>query len=175
MTEPVNDDAPQTTANENDAVAGTVDPAAQLQAELDDAKDRALRAQAELENVRKRLRREMDDERKYALMPLVTDLLPVVDNIARAVAAAEKSPEASGLLEGIKLVAQQLESVLARHNTTRIEAMGKPFDPNVHAAILQQPSADQPANTVLQVAQEGYQLHDRVVRPAQVIVSKAAE
>ena len=175
MSEPANDDAPHTTANENEAVAGTVDPTAQLQAELDDAKDRALRAQAELENVRKRLRREMDDERKYALMPLVADLLPVGDNIARAVTAAEKSPEASGLLDGVKLVAQQLEGVLARHNTKRIEALGKPFDPNVHAAILQQPSADQPANTVLQVAQEGYQLHDRVVRPAQVIVSKAAE
>ena len=105
MSEPANDDAPQTTANDNEAVAGTVDPTAQLQAELDDAKDRALRAQAELENVRKRLRREMDDERKYALMPLVADLLPVVDNIARAVTAAEKSPEASGLLDGVKLVA----------------------------------------------------------------------
>ncbi|MGC3969053.1 MAG: nucleotide exchange factor GrpE [Pirellulales bacterium] len=158
-----------------DAAAALDDPIAKLQAEANEAKDRALRAVAELENVRKRLRREMDDERKYALMPLVGDLLPVVDNIGRAVTAAEKNADVTSLLEGVKLVAQQLESVLAKHNAKRIDALGKPFDPNVHAAILQQPVADQPPNTVVTVAQEGYTLHDRVVRPAQVIVSKAVE
>jgi len=146
---------------------------AQLAAEANDAKDRALRAQAELDNVRKRLRKEMDDERRYASMPLVTDLLPVVDNIGRAVAAAEKSSEASSLLAGVKLVAQQLEGVLARHHTVKIEALGKPFDPNFHAAIMQQPTDEYAPGTVVLVAQEGYQLHDRVVRPAQVIVSSA--
>ncbi len=146
---------------------------AQLAAEANEAKDRALRAQAELDNVRKRLRKEMEDERRYAAMPLVTDLLPVVDNIGRAMAAAEKSSEASSLLTGVKLVAQQLEGVLARHNTVKIDALGKPFDPNVHAAIMQQPTDEYPPGTVVMVAQEGYQLHDRVVRPAQVIVSSA--
>ena len=150
---------------------------AQLAAEANEAKDRALRAQAELENVRRRLRKEMDDERRYAAMPLVTDLLPVVDNLGRAVAAAEKnaakSAETSGLLEGVKLVSQQFEGVLARHHAVKIEALGKPFDPNVHAAIMQQPTDEYPPGTVVLVAQEGYQLHDRVVRPAQVIVSSA--
>lgn len=150
---------------------------AQLAAEANEAKDRALRAQAELDNVRKRLRKEMEDERRYAAMPLVTDLLPVVDNIGRAVAAAEKnaakSAETSGLLEGVKLVAQQLEGVLARHHTVKIDALGKPFDPNVHAAIMQQPTDEYPPGTVVMVAQEGYQLHDRVVRPTQVIVSSS--
>jgi molecular chaperone GrpE len=146
---------------------------AQLAAEANEAKDRALRAQAELDNVRKRLRKEMEDERRYAAMPLVTDLLPVVDNIGRAVAAAEKSADASSLLAGVKLVAQQLEAILARHHTIKIDALGKPFDTNVHAAIMQQPTDEYPPGTVVMVAQEGYQLHDRVVRPAQVIVSSA--
>jgi molecular chaperone GrpE len=146
---------------------------AELAAEANEAKDRALRAQAELDNVRKRLRKEMDDERRYALMPLVTDLLPVVDNIGRAVAAAEKSADASSLLTGVKLVAQQLEAILARHHTVKIDAQGKPFDPNVHAAIMQQPTDEYAPGTVVMVAQEGYQLHDRVVRPAQVIVSSS--
>jgi molecular chaperone GrpE len=158
-----------------EAAAAVDDPIAKLQAEANESRDRALRAVAELENVRKRLRREMDDERKYALMPLVSDLLPVVDDIGRTVAAAEKNADLATLLAGVKMVAQKLEDTLGKHNAKRIEALGQPFDPNVHAAILQQPVADQPPNTVVTVAQEGYTLHDRVVRPAQVIVSKAVE
>lgn len=142
-----------------------------LRADLEDASDRVLRAQAELENYRKRARREMEDERRYAAIPLLSDLLPVLDNLQRAIAAAEKSPEAAALLDGVRLVAQSLEGVLARHHCKRIEALGQPFDPAFHQAISQQPSTDQPPNTVLLVAQEGYVLHDRVVRPAQVIVS----
>jgi len=148
-----------------------VDEAADLRQELAAAKDRALRLQAELDNYRKRMRKEMDDERRYAQLPLLADLLPVLDNVNRAVQAAEKSPDASGLLAGFKMVAQQLESVLSRHHCTRIDALHRPFDPHLHAAIMQQPSNEYPPNTVIQVAQEGYQLHDRVLRPAQVIVS----
>lgn len=144
-----------------------------LRQELSAANDRALRAQADLENYRKRVRREMDEERQYAQLPLLTDLLPVIDNIGRAVAAAETSPDVSGLLAGVKLVAQQLEGVLARHHCQRIEALHHPFDPHLHAAIMQQPTGEFPPNTVVTVAQEGYQLRDRVLRPAQVIVSSA--
>lgn len=152
-------------------MAAAPDDLETLRQELDAAKDRALRLQAELENYRKRVRREMDDERRYAQLPLLKELLPVIDNIGRALQSAEKSPDSSGLLEGVKLVAQQLDSVLSRHHCQRIEALHQPFDPHLHEAILQQPSADHPAGTVLNVTQEGYQLHDRVVRPAQVIVS----
>jgi molecular chaperone GrpE len=102
---------------------------------------------------------------------LIRDLLPVVDNIDRAIEAASKSNEATSLLEGFKLVRQQLITVLMQHNCTQIEALGKPFDPQFHAAIMQQPSDEVPANHVLLVAQAGYKLHDRVVRPAQVIIS----
>lgn len=141
------------------------------QQELAAARDRALRAQAELDNYRKRMRKEMEDERRYAQLPLLSDLLPVLDNVQRAIQAAEKSADGGGLLAGFKMVAQQLEGVLARHHCQRIEALHKPFDPHLHAAILQQPTGEFPPNTVVQVAQDGYQLHDRVLRPAQVIVS----
>jgi len=145
--------------------------AERLRQELEEARGRLLRAQADMENLRKRSRRELDDERRYANLPLLTELLPVMDNVGRAIQAAEKSAEAGALLEGVKLVAQQLESVLAKYHCTRIAALEAPFDPHLHQAIMQQPSADHPPGIVLVVAQDGYQLHDRVLRPAQVIVS----
>ncbi len=143
----------------------------QLRAELEDAKDRALRMQAELENYRKRVARQMDDERRYANLPLIRDLLPVLDNVGRAIEAAEKTHQTASLLEGFKIVAGQLESVLKRHDCSRIDAVGEPFDPNLHEAVFQQPTGEHPANTVLQETQTGFRLHDRVVRPSQVIVS----
>lgn len=147
-------------------------PAADPQSQLAQMQDRLLRSQAELDNFRKRARRELDDERKYANMTLLRDLLPVVDNVTRATDAAEKASETGTLIEGVKMVAQQLQTVLERHHCKRIEALHQPFDPNLHEAIMQQPSEEHPANTVILVAQPGYQLHDRVVRPAQVIVSQ---
>ncbi|HUY36125.1 MAG TPA: nucleotide exchange factor GrpE [Pirellulales bacterium] len=148
--------------------------AGRLRRDLDEARERLLRTQADLENLRKRGRRELDDERRYANLSLLTELLPVMDNVGRAIQAAEKSAEAGALLEGVKLVAQQLESVLTRYHCRRIAALQAPFDPHLHQAIMQQPSADHPPGTVLVVAQDGYQLHDRVLRPAQVIVSSPA-
>ncbi len=144
-----------------------------LRMELEQTGDRLLRAQAELDNYRKRARRELEDSLRYAAMPLLRDLMPVIDNLRRALAAAEKSSEQGGLIDGVKMVAQALESVLARHDCKRIDALGKPFDPAFHEAISQQPSADYPPQTVMYVAQDGYTLGDRVVRPAQVIVSTA--
>jgi molecular chaperone GrpE len=143
-----------------------------VRTELSEARDKMLRAQAELDNYRKRARRELEDERRYSEIDLIRDLLPVLDNISRAVDAAEKKADAASLLEGIKLVRQQLGSLLERHHCKTIDAEGKPFDPAHHEAVMQQPAADKPENTVTMVVQTGYQLHDRVVRPAQVIVSK---
>ena len=142
-----------------------------LRTEMAEAKDRLLRAQAELENYRRRSQREMQDLLRYAELPLLRDLLPVVDDISRAIQAAEKAPDAGGLLEGFRMVEQKLSRFLEAHDCKRIAALDQPFDPNLHQAIAQQPSADKPANTVMLVAQDGYTLHDRVVRPAQVIVS----
>jgi molecular chaperone GrpE len=152
---------------DDDASRDTV----RLAADLADANDRALRLQAEMQNLRSRTSREIADERRYAALPVLRDLLPVVDNIDRAIEAAEKAGEAENLLEGFRLVRQQLMSTLARHECEPIPAEGLPFDPNFHQAILQQPSTNVPAGHVTTVAQAGYKLHDRVVRPAQVIVS----
>jgi len=148
-----------------------VEPSSDTESELAIEKDRVLRMQAEMENLRSRTAREINDERRYAPLPIVRELLPVLDNIDRAIEAAEQSGESDSLLEGFKLVRQQLTTILQQHHCKPIEAVGHPFDPQVHQAILQQPSDKQPANHVLQETQTGYQLHDRVVRASQVIVS----
>lgn len=142
-----------------------------LSAELASANERLLRLQAEMQNLRNRTSREIADERKYAALPVVTDLLPVIDNINRAIGAAEKAGEADNLLAGFRLVNQQLQTLLVRNECVEIPAENEVFDPNFHQAILQQPSADVPAGNVMMVTQTGYRMHDRVVRPAQVIVS----
>lgn len=145
--------------------------AERMQAEIAALKDRELRTRAELENYRKRASRELHDSLQYANLPLLRDLLPILDNIDRAIQAAEQNPEGTGLLEGVKMMRQQVEDLLQQYHCKRIEALHTPFDPNLHHAILQQPSQDFPPNTVVMVTQAGYQLYDRVVRPSQVAVS----
>ncbi len=147
----------------------------ELHVELEEANDRTLRIQAELENYRKRAARELQDERRYAAMPLLRDLLPVWDNINRAIESAERNHDVAALLEGVKMVAQQLENALQQHDCRRIESLHKPFDPNLHEAISQQPSQEYPSGTVVLETQTGFQVHDRVVRPSQVIVSMESE
>ncbi|MDO4558180.1 MAG: nucleotide exchange factor GrpE [Planctomycetia bacterium] len=151
-------------------------PEATLQRELEAANDRILRISAELDNYRKRVQREVQEERRYAAMPLMRELLPVVDNLKRTIEAAEKSGGGvDGLLEGVVMVLDQFESALARHGCVKIEACGKSFDPNFHDAILQRPSTEVAPNMVLAETLTGYRLHDRVVRPSQVIVSAKSE
>lgn len=163
----------ETQAAQEESLAEAINDAGgdDLTVELAAANDRVLRLQAEMQNLRNRTSREIADERRYAAMPILRDLLPVVDNIDRAIEAAEKAGEAENLLEGFRLVRQQLLTTLQAHGATPIEALGQPFDPNFHEAILHQPSPDVAANTVTMVTQQGYTLHDRVVRPSQVIVS----
>ena len=142
-----------------------------LKDQIQDAEGRVLRAQAELENFRRRTRREMEDSLKYANQLLLNDLLPVIDNVYRAVSAASNDSEAQSLHEGFLMVAQQLLDTLSKHGCNRMKAMGEAFDPNLHEALLQSPSDEYRKGQVMQVVQEGYTLHDRVLRPAQVIVS----
>jgi molecular chaperone GrpE len=159
-----------------------------LEQQIREANDRALRSHAELENYRKRAARELADERRYAVVPLVRDLLPVVDNLERAIDAAQAqadtlarsasegkasstSSDVTHLLDGVKMVATQLESVLKQHQAVRIDTVGTPFDPNLHQALAQEASNEHPAGTISRAAQSGYKLHDRVIRPAQVFVS----
>jgi len=154
----------------DDACADDGEPL-DLEDQLAAEKDRVLRLQAEMQNLRNRMSREIADERRYASLPFLRDLLPVVDNIDRAIEAAQQRSDAKSLLEGFKLVRQQLVNILEQHNVQPITALGEPFDPQVHEAILKQPSEEHPADHVALVTQQGYQLHDRVVRPSQVIVS----
>lgn len=150
--------------------------AEQLQAALverDQYKDKCARAMADMDNFRKRIYREMDDERKYQSVPLLKSLLPVFDGLDRAVSAAAQSKNFDDLLNGVQLTIKQIETALAGQGAKAIVALGQPFDPNIHEAISQAPSSDHPPMTVLQDVERGYQVHDRVIRPSKVIVSIA--
>lgn len=136
-----------------------------------DAEERVLRAQAELENFRKRSRRELEEQRKYANLPLIRDLLVVLDNLSLAVSAAGDNQHAAGLLEGVKMVAEQFNNVLRQHSCQPIQSVGANFDPNLHEAVGQEPSEQFAAGVVSRELRVGYQLHDRVVRPSQVFIS----
>ena len=156
-----------------EAAEGGGDSAEDLQSQLNESQQRVLRIQADLENFRKRSRRELDEGLKYAATPLIRDLLPVLDNLQRAIAAeGDAAASGEGMVQGVQMVADQLTMTLAQHHCKVIEAEGQPFDPMLHEALLQQPSDEYPAGTVIQVTQTGYQLHDRVIRPAHVIVSQ---
>ena len=163
---------------ETDALQSDVSPdpieltdAAALVVELEAANDRVLRSQAELENFRKRTRRELDDQRRFANLPLLGDLLPVLDNLDRALEAAEQTDSTTGLLTGVKMVSSQLLAVLMQHGCRPIEAEGVAFDPNLHEAIGKEPSTETAEGFVTRVTRVGYQLHDRIVRPPQVLIS----
>jgi len=143
-----------------------------LEQQLQDAEERVLRVQAELENFRKRARREYDDAQRYREIDLLRDLLPVLDNVLRAVEAAEKTADVESLKAGFRMTAQQIEKLLDAHGCKTIDTVGQSFDPAVHDAILQQTVPDAVPGTIVGMASRGYRLHDRVVRPAQVIVAK---
>src|SRR5262245_18251516 len=135
----------------------------------------ARQVKADFENYQKRQQRDLAAERRYAQMPLAADLLPALDNLDRALAAAQQAGDTGPLAAGVAMVLGQLLDALRRHGVTRIEAQGKPFDPNLHEADTQQPSAEHPPQTVAQVFEQGYQLHDQVLRPARVAASVAPE
>ena len=153
------------------STAASDEKIADLERRLKEESERALRASAELENYRKRSQRELADERRYAVVPFVRDLFSVVDNLERAIEAAQQHHDGGGLLEGVKMVATQFENILKQHQCVRIETVGAAFDPNLHQAIAQEPSEQYPAGAVTRAAQSGFKLHDRVIRPAQVFVS----
>jgi len=144
---------------------------AAMEQQLAELKDRELKAQAELENFRKRILRDTEQTLKYASLPLVRDVLEVSDNLSRAAEAAQTSADAASLLAGVRMVQQQLKGILEKYHCKAISALGKPFDPNVHQAIAQSPSAEYPTGTVSLEASAGYMMHERVVRPSHVIVS----
>jgi molecular chaperone GrpE len=140
--------------------------------ERDEYLDLLQRTRADFANYQKRNQKEREQERRYQYGPLVLELLPALDNLERATAAAKQANENGPLVQGVAMVQSQLLDILKRHGITPIEAEGKPFDPNLHQAVMQQPAKPgQAPNTVVQVLERGFMIHDRVLRPAKVIVS----
>lgn len=152
---------------------------AKLASEKQEHWDRLLRATADLENVRKRSRREVDDARIDARTNVLKEMLPVVDNLERAVTHAEEKghgadPEAAAIIEGVKLCMRQFAQALEKFSVVAVEAAGQPFDPSVHEAISQIESAEHAPGTVVQAYQRGYKIGERLLRPALVVVAKAS-
>lgn len=149
-----------------------------LMAENAELKDRALRATAEAENVRKRAEREIADTRSYAIAGFARDMLAATDSLSRALLTvpAEVRETAEGtlksLIEGIELTEREMQRLLAKHGIRPIEAEGQKFDPHKHQAMFEVPDPSKPEGTVVQVVQAGYAIGDRVLRPAMVGVSK---
>jgi molecular chaperone GrpE len=153
-----------------DALRGRAERA---ERDRDELRELAQRTRADFENYQKRMQRDLAQERRYAEGPLAGDLLPALDNLDRATAAAQQAGETGPLVQGVAMVRAQVLDVLRRHGITPIEAQGQPFDPNLHQAVMQQPGEGVPPGTVLQVLEPGYMIHERVLRPARVVVSAA--
>ena len=138
---------------------------------LKDTHERLLRTAAEFDNFKKRANKERDDAAKFGNEKLLKDFLPVMDNLERALDHAEQH-DLKQVIEGVRLVQKLFETTLSRHGVTGFSAVGKPFDPSLHEALMQQES-DEPPNTVLSEMAKGYKLHERLVRPAAVVVAKS--
>lgn len=143
--------------------------------ELKSERDRYLRLAAEFENYKKRVQRDLEDYRKYANERLLKELLPVLDNLQRALQHGRHGGNASGVLQGVELVSKKLEEVFSRFGLRPIASVGLPFDPAVHQAVATVESRGQAPNTVVEEYEKGYYLHDRVLRPATVTVTEAGQ
>ncbi len=138
-----------------------------------DAKDQALRAQAEAENVRRRAQRDVEHAHKFALERFANELLPVVDSLEKSIGAASSDADAATIAEAVELSLKLALAAMENSGLTRIDPLGEPFDPEFHEAMSMLESADAEPGSVLQVLQKGYTLNGRLVRPAMVLVAKA--
>ncbi len=152
-----------------------------LVAELEQARtraaelqDQALRVSAEMQNVRRRAERDVENAHKYALEKFSTDLLPVVDSLERGLQAAGSDESTQGVREGVELTLRILTDVLRKYGVESVESVGQPFNPQMHEAMSMVPSPDHAPNTVMAVLQKGYTLNGRLVRPAMVVVAAAS-
>jgi molecular chaperone GrpE len=149
---------------------------AALRAENESLRDRMLRALAEVENVRRRAERAQRDARQYAVADFARELLPVVDNLRRTIAAGEhRAPQAvedAALVEGVRAIERLLLHIFEQFGIRQIEAQGAPFDPSLHEAVMEEAAGEQPPGSVVRVLEDGYTLHDRLLRPARVAVAR---
>jgi molecular chaperone GrpE len=143
--------------------------------EARDNYDRFLRLTAEMENLKKRVEKEKVESYKFANENLLKDLLPVLDNLERAVDHGQEVENSKALLEGVEMVLKGFWSTLEKYGVTRVDALGEEFNPNHHEAVMVQEDNSRPPGVVISQLQKGYRLHDRLVRPAMVVVSKKPE
>lgn len=141
-----------------------------LKDEVATAKEDVIRAQAEMANVRRRAEKDVENARRYSIEKIAKDILPIVDNLERALAAA--GDEKSAVTEGVELTLKSMLSTLEKHKIEAINPVGEPFDPDQHEAISMVPNPDMESNTVMDVVQKGYTLYGRVVRAAMVVVAQ---
>lgn len=146
-----------------------------LRRQLDDKHDQMLRALAEADNIRRRAQRERDDYVRYASESLIRELIPVLDNLDRALGAARASGDAPGVVDGVELIRRELLRVLERAGVTRYSAVGQPFDPARHEAVSRVVSVEAPPDTVVSELGPGYLLNGRVLRAALVAVAAAPD
>lgn len=171
--------APSTAPTTPQAETATPDIAAlqqtieQLSKERDEAKEQALRAMADYRNLRKRVEQESQGIRAQAIEQAVSAFLPAMDNLELAIAAADQASSIEAVVDGIRLIQKQFETALQQIGVTPIEAVGKPFDPNLHEAVAVAVSAEQPPDIVLEELRRGYVLNGRVIRASRVRVTKA--
>jgi molecular chaperone GrpE len=177
MTDPdFGPDRPETSespAGDERPSAGHLSPAEQveqLKKERDEYRDQVLRARADFANYQKRAKQQADVDRVYSVGSLAKDLLDPLDNLGRAIDHLRASG-AEGITSGLDMVQKQLLEVLAKHGVEPIAALGEAFDPNLHEALMQQPSAEHPEGTVVGELSKGYRIRDRVLRPSKVAVS----
>lgn len=145
----------------------------QAQAKASENWDAYLRAKAEMDNLRRRNTKDLENAHKYGIEKFVTELLPVLDSMALGLAVEDASAES--LREGMELTMNILQKMMEKLNIEEIDPLNEKFDPEKHQAMTMQPNADVEPNTVIAVMQKGYSLNERLIRPAMVIVSKAAE
>ena len=156
---------------------------AELEAQLETAiqkaaeeRERALRTAAEMENLRRRTELDVEKAHKFALEKFAGELLPVLDNLERAIELADKENEAlKPMIEGVELTLKSMQSGVAKFGLVALDPINQPFDPNAHQAMSMVPSADVAPNTVIAVMQKGYDLNGRVIRPAMVMIAKAVD
>jgi molecular chaperone GrpE len=172
-----NEHTPEISPDADKPVAESVDEYAakleEVESQARDYYDRLLRISADFDNYRKRTAREMREIAKYANEELIRDLLSVVDNLERGleIAAQESHPD-DPLLKGVTLTLAEIQKLLERQSVRAIDSLGNEFDPNFHQAMMQEESNEHPPNTVIRELQKGYLIHDRLLRPAMVAVSK---
>lgn len=149
-----------------------------LASEIASLRDRLMRTLAETENTRRQGERRAEDAQQYAITNFARELLQVVDNLRRAIEASPADPEArkaDGLLEGVAATERILMQILNRFGVREIGGLNEPFDPKKHEAVMETDETEQPPGSVVQVLEDGYMLHDRLLRPARVVVAKSAQ